>query len=82
MEFQHTRAWDNLFFETQTPMVITMKITEPSTPDQPPLWRLAFRAGFLLAGAFAVLGHGPLALLDAVAPILGLQPVSRLVACA
>lgn len=33
-----------------------MKTTEPSAPDQPPLWQLAFRAGFLLAGAFAVLG--------------------------
>ena len=29
----------------------------PATESQPaPLWRLAFRAGFLLAGVFAVLG--------------------------
>ncbi len=27
-----------------------------TTPKEAPLWRLAFRAGFLLAGAFAVLG--------------------------
>jgi uncharacterized protein involved in response to NO len=33
-----------------------MKIIEPMTEsDQPPLWRLAFRPGFLLAGGFAVL---------------------------
>ena len=34
-----------------------MKIIEPTAkPDQPPLWHLAFRPGFLLAGIFAVLG--------------------------
>lgn len=34
-----------------------MQINEASTANaQPPLWRLAFRAGFLLAGSFAVLG--------------------------
>ncbi|MCB1688258.1 MAG: NnrS family protein [Halioglobus sp.] len=34
-----------------------MKINEPETPPpEAPLWRLAFRTGFLLAGAFAVLG--------------------------
>lgn len=33
-----------------------MKIEEPATAVPAPLWRLAFRAGFLLAGAFAVLG--------------------------
>jgi uncharacterized protein involved in response to NO len=34
-----------------------MQINEPSaTSTQRPLWRLAFRAGFLLAGSFAVLG--------------------------
>ena len=34
-----------------------MKITEPQSRLQPaPLWRLAFRAGFLLAAVFAVLG--------------------------
>jgi len=34
-----------------------MNISEPTpAPDSAPLWRLAFRPGFLLAGAFAVLG--------------------------
>jgi uncharacterized protein involved in response to NO len=34
-----------------------MKIDEPTTAtDTAPLWRLAFRAGFLLAAGFAVLG--------------------------
>ena len=34
-----------------------MKINEPTaSPDTAPLWRLAFRAGFLLAAGFAVLG--------------------------
>jgi uncharacterized protein involved in response to NO len=31
-------------------------IEEPATTNPAPLWRLAFRAGFLFAGAFAVLG--------------------------
>ena len=34
-----------------------MNINEPTPPQETaPVWRLAFRAGFLLAGAFAVLG--------------------------
>jgi uncharacterized protein involved in response to NO len=34
-----------------------MKINEPSPAmEEAPLWRLAFRAGFLLAGSFAALG--------------------------
>jgi len=47
---------DNLSAELIYQVKRIMQIKEPATAHTVPVWRLAFRAGFLLAGAFAVLG--------------------------
>ena len=49
-------TWGTLCAAFTSQAACQMKISEPDPIASPaPLWRLAFRAGFLLAGAFAVL---------------------------